>query len=596
MTHTHAKSLAPNMSSASLSQRKTTGVGGTYHLNGAAAMRNALEQHLTGASRSFLPSSIWKSSFPSVEESIKWNSRELSVSGALARCQQLILKVQGSMKTDPTRRFNLGAVIDAIDRYWLDRLPELLEENEGVTASDFLWLALSYLFHVDKQESTSIFEAAKALSAEHIKLEEPYSSVDAYVLAVVKSEVKYRLATYHSGRELYKEIQKHPPPPPIEKQKLLTLSKEEVETLEAKRRQQPDVADPRDSTCLGREVVVKMSDGELLAACSNLVVLSAKEDDQLLSLGSRLYFCTALKRLLLQLAPMETSLPKGVLDLEKGLMDRIQMGCQVSVDQMSTLFRAFLTELHVPAGCFSRFLTLRPFENKQKISSKFSTTMQELLPARHCLGRLIDIISERSEAPALGILKNCESQLHDDFVLFYFGFMFEGYMSRPFTEYLVLTERLYERLERVSSEVAFSIPRRNYRPLIILYGSMVLIKNGNTLRRCRSKKEACLLWIHIVMNEYNGRLEDGKSIKELCPFAAVADEEDEDEWKNILYRGFATEEEEHLSRRQREEEEESERKQQRRTSSDPESLASAVSSTSGPSRTHPRTTSDSQPG
>lgn len=530
---------------ASVSDKKHS-KGADGQRNGPGAMRKFIDSSRHGKTPMTLISTSWKSGHAPVAESSAWSPLKLLPSDALLRATFIMEQVRLELAADSLKRFEFGPVIAAIDRYWLDLAPALLEESNGITSGDVLWLALSHLFCIDRNENKTIVKCHSQVLKKANALVQPYTSVEQYALAVLKSELRYRLSTFHSGKGLYIEIQKEPPPPPPDLKKLMLqirASETGVDVLapsssssSASAQQKPvAVEEPRLVTPLGKEVVGLFSNSELLAACSASVLQFNTEDSELVSLASRLYFATMITRLLQQLAP-RTNIPDEVLVAEPALCKIIGVECEVTVDHVGASFRNFLLEMYVPACCYSRCITMRgPVYAKQKTAAKLQCTQKELYPTDHSLNNLLNKIGDWADMPPAEILKDPTSPLYDDFLMFYFGFVFEARCGVSFSDYLVVTEHAYSRMHRITGNTISRHPLVFYRPLIILYGDAVFVKNHREMYQCRTKREACALWAHLVMTKHEGKLENGKCVKEFCSFA-VTEQEEERESRQRLER------------------------------------------------------------
>jgi hypothetical protein len=111
-------------------------------------------------------------------------------------------------------------------------------------------------------------------------------------------------------------------------------------------------------------------------------------------------------------------------------------------------------------------------------------------------------------------------------MLFYFGFLFASRTGLSFRRYLVIADDAYSSLNRISCDTASRCPLVFYRPLVVVYGGSVFVKNHGELYQCRTKREACSLWAYLVLTKYAGKLEDGKCVKEFCSFASIESEEE----------------------------------------------------------------------
>lgn len=488
----------------------------TAHVNGPAGMRSQLTKFAPGYAASFRPSVYWKKTGSGdARGAALWDPVKTPVSNALKSCLEFMHDARERLAGDPLYRDDFSDMIEALDRYWIDKRSSLLEECDGVTGEDALWLALSHLFHVDKKESKALKNTTDKVTAVANSVCQPYTTTEEYTTAVLKSELKFRIATFHAGKEIFIDIQKPPPPPPPDVRKLqLKLPEPDVYKSPAEETApRPQVKEPRLVTPLG-VLVGTLSSGELLAYCSAYAVQFNGVDQELVSLATRLYFAVLLNRYVLQLGRLEAVMPDAVLQGVTDLHAYLLLSCQSSADHMSSLFRDYLTELYLPACCFSRHCTIagKVASAGQKLTSKFMTTVKELMPCQYSLDGLIDFISNSSERPPREILAQNNTQLLDDFTLFYFAFMFEAQTNVPFTNYLIVTEHLYDSLKRLAVNVAMSIPHTLLRPVMIIYGQGVLVKDGESLFRCRSKREACVLWSYLVMTRHGGKTEEGKSI------------------------------------------------------------------------------------
>jgi hypothetical protein len=373
-------------------------------INGPGAMRKYIDSTRQGKTRSTLVSSAWKSGHAPAAEGAAWNPLKLMPSEALLRASVIMEQVRLELRTDPLKRYDFGSVIASIDRYWLDMAPALLEESNGVTSGDVLWLALTHLFCVDRNETKTVMKIHSLVLQKANSIVPPYKSVEQYALAVLKSELRYRVSTFHSGKEIYREIQKIPPPAPPDPKKLMVrlhASESGVEILrmppssssssssssasESPAKEKQTIMDARDLTPLGVDVVSKFSNTELLAACSASVLQFKTEDVELVSLSSRLYFATMITRMIRQLAPLK-SIPDQALASEPILCRLIALECKVTVDHIGTDFREFLVELYVPACCYSRCVTTRgSAAAKQKTVAKLQCTQKELYPTEYAV-------------------------------------------------------------------------------------------------------------------------------------------------------------------------------------------------------------------
>jgi hypothetical protein len=486
------------------------------HVNARAAM---IASTSSRAAQPFQPSKLWTAPSTQLRGSKKWQY-STPVSEAIKQGLHLMMLVRETLSSNPLYRDNFTETTDAIDRYWLDRRPELLDEVDGTTAEDVLWLAISHLFHVDKRESPVVAKIYGDTDKLAEKICEPYTSAREYAFAVLKSELKYRLATFHSGKQIFVSIQKPPPPPPPDQRKLLVKGAEAKSSSSSSSfSTSPEVREPRLVTPLGTHLG-SATDVELLFACSAYAVQSPELDAEFVSLASRLYFAAMLHRLLLEIVPVQSQLPDEVLEAVADLKLYLAVSCQSSVEHMGTLFREYLTELYLPACCFTRSRTISGKEASTNLQtvSKFMTTVKELMPSQYSLDGLISHISVCSDMPPKEIMKDEKSQLYDDFVLFFFAFMFEAQTGLSFREYLVVTEYVYSRLQRIGSRLYSEIPLRFRRPVIIVYGPSVFVKDESTMYRCRTKCEACCLWAYLTVSRYDGKLENDKVVTKACAF------------------------------------------------------------------------------
>ena len=115
------------------------------------------------------------------------------------------------------------------------------------------------------------------------------------------------------------------------------------------------------------------------------------------------------------------------------------------------------------------------------------------------------------------------AQIVDIAYLFQFmkAFVYYTAISKGFYPYLITSAEVFSRRKELVTDLAFRIPRRPYRPRILIAGKQILIRDADVFYPVDTLLNACMIWVHLVQTKYDGRLElDKESIKplitELC--------------------------------------------------------------------------------
>ncbi len=199
--------------------------------------------------------------------------------------------------------------------------------------------------------------------------------------------------------------------------------------------------------------------------------------------------------------------------------------CRSEVQTMGPQLRTLLWNFFTPAACSVLYVRLQADDNVRDhpIHSKLKTVLGHLTLQPWCrdvLTSRVDSLSQLSNSKLSDSKHN--EDMYDMFSFVMFMFVFESIVRADFRKrYVVVCEETHDNLIQFTPERKRNAYDYTSCPIIVFYGQLSLIwhhPDGGTPAwiEATNKRDAALKWCFLILTQYDGRLEDGKSIVKFC--------------------------------------------------------------------------------